>query len=64
MYAYSKHCLLDFSREMFISYHYLCFKSYKIVLLHNVQVNGTPHLHMCFSSKGTLCPQDLRTVNG
>ena len=30
MYTYTKHCLFDFSREMFISYNYSCFKPYQI----------------------------------
>ena len=64
MYIYAKHSLFDFSRELFISYPIQALNLNKYVLLHTVQVNGTPYLHMCFSSKGTLCPQDLRTVNG
>ena len=63
MYTYTKHCLFDFSREMFISYNYSSFKTLIIVLLHNVQVNGTPHLHLWYIS--TLLPQDTchKTLN-
>ena len=50
MYAYSKHCLFDFSRGLFISYPIQALNLNNYVVLKNEQVNGTPHLLMWFIS--------------
>ena len=52
MYIYANIVYLIFSRELFIFYPIQALNLKKCVQLHTVQVNGTPYLHMCFSSKG------------